>query len=615
MKTISKNEIAAGNAKHLNEFLSDLPGNCRLNKVLTGCGGTTVALENDIPYVICMPFTALIRNKMEWCKNIGIEALPVYQNAGSVDDVANFQGKKIMVTYDSLFKVVEGLGERVNEFKILIDEYHLLVNSGKFRKKAVRTVLKEYKKFKDYVFMTATPTEYDYLPMELQEVPEVIIKWNNIEEVTIEKKMVKQGGLLPYVAALAYKHAFGEEEGNAYFFFNSVDSTLEVIRHLKKLGLKNEMFRLVCSDNENNRAKVKAMLGKDFFIGNPLDDARRINFITSTAFEGCDFFDKVGRTYVVTNGRILHTKYDILTTLPQIIGRIRNSIYRNHVKLIFSPSPENQGMSKEEYSRLVLTEIEKNRETVEIFKSSNLNDNIKELILAGAKENPYLIVENDTLELDETEWCAKMQSYTATYYTYSARNEHDSESLANENLQEKVINHIPHKFYVTPKNIAEENLTLMRLGASKKNFKELAEIYHKHNYSGIFYGSLSDADEERKRFIEATYPIIPEAFIEIGFEKMKKLEFNKRKIHAEIIKRKCISDHEKMRELLPKEKYDIGRSFTYFQGKKDLQQVFDLLGIQQKAKARDFENIFELKEARIPINEKRHGGFTILGYK
>lgn len=43
--------------------LSDLPQNCIFNKVITGCGGTTVALFNDRNYVISVPTTELIINK------------------------------------------------------------------------------------------------------------------------------------------------------------------------------------------------------------------------------------------------------------------------------------------------------------------------------------------------------------------------------------------------------------------------------------------------------------------------------------------------------------------------------------------------------------------------
>ena len=45
--------------------LEDLPHNCIFNKVITGCGGTTVVLQNAEDYVIAVPTTELIINKTD----------------------------------------------------------------------------------------------------------------------------------------------------------------------------------------------------------------------------------------------------------------------------------------------------------------------------------------------------------------------------------------------------------------------------------------------------------------------------------------------------------------------------------------------------------------------
>ena len=43
--------------------MEDLPHNCIFNKLVTGCGGTTVVLRNSEDYVIAVPTTELIINK------------------------------------------------------------------------------------------------------------------------------------------------------------------------------------------------------------------------------------------------------------------------------------------------------------------------------------------------------------------------------------------------------------------------------------------------------------------------------------------------------------------------------------------------------------------------
>jgi len=57
MKTLNINSTNG----YLN--LPDLPHNCIFNKVVTGCGGTTVVLFNDESYIIAVPTTELIVNK------------------------------------------------------------------------------------------------------------------------------------------------------------------------------------------------------------------------------------------------------------------------------------------------------------------------------------------------------------------------------------------------------------------------------------------------------------------------------------------------------------------------------------------------------------------------
>ena len=57
--------------RYIGEFMNDLPENVMLNKVTTGCGMTSVVLENDVKYVLAVPYVALIKNKKQWCKEKG----------------------------------------------------------------------------------------------------------------------------------------------------------------------------------------------------------------------------------------------------------------------------------------------------------------------------------------------------------------------------------------------------------------------------------------------------------------------------------------------------------------------------------------------------------------
>jgi len=46
------------------EFMTELPVNCLFDKGKTGCGGTSVAIENQINTIIAMPYVNVIKNKV-----------------------------------------------------------------------------------------------------------------------------------------------------------------------------------------------------------------------------------------------------------------------------------------------------------------------------------------------------------------------------------------------------------------------------------------------------------------------------------------------------------------------------------------------------------------------
>jgi len=171
---------------YLGEFLEDLPDNCYFNKVLTGCGGTTVALTNNVNYVICVPFISLIQNKLDQVENAfgfygGIKTEDLQDYLANTDVLV----KKILVTYDSLTKLIEYINPE--EYKLLIDEAHKLLDSASFRFKAVKSVMQNYEKFNSYVFMTATPVQDKYQLPELACLPKVEIDWGDIVPVNLSK--------------------------------------------------------------------------------------------------------------------------------------------------------------------------------------------------------------------------------------------------------------------------------------------------------------------------------------------------------------------------------------------------------------------------------------------
>jgi hypothetical protein len=71
----------SANGKYLSDFMDDLPHNSYINKGITGCGGTTLAITNDENYVIAVHSTNIIINKSKQHKNL----CPIYSETTNED--------------------------------------------------------------------------------------------------------------------------------------------------------------------------------------------------------------------------------------------------------------------------------------------------------------------------------------------------------------------------------------------------------------------------------------------------------------------------------------------------------------------------------------------------
>ena len=125
--------------------MEDLPHNCIFNKLVTGCGGTTVVLRNSEDYVIAVPTTELIINKTGRT-DAGSSMLTfdgkeqsILGLFGKFDDarkelvsyLSSSRTKKIMCTYDKLPRLIEYLNP--TSYRLLVDEYHSLLKAYSYR--------------------------------------------------------------------------------------------------------------------------------------------------------------------------------------------------------------------------------------------------------------------------------------------------------------------------------------------------------------------------------------------------------------------------------------------------------------------------------------------------
>lgn len=395
---------------YLGEMIDDLPHNCFFNKVLCGAGGTHLALMNKESYVILSPTTDLIKSK-ENSVHSSKDTLYVYGSMKYEDilDYINSVGKrgkvgKIMCTYHSLPKLLDCFDQSYyseKDYRLLVDEAHMLTEGDDkdFMHNEISYVLGNYERFKSYCFMTATPFPRECFPVQIENIEIVVAKWNpsSIEVAKVRSQHISKN-FNDYVLKIALDHIKGDKDGNAYFFYNSVEEIIKVCKKLIKSNyMKIEDIRIICAST--NSDYIKKSLGKKAEIKDVFDEPHKINFLTSKCFEGCDILDKDGVTYVCADGKKKHTRVEIHTKLAQIVNRIRDSRYKDTVNLLYSKSYIGGAIDKETFLKNSERELEKVRVLVESYNRDY--DNMK--IMFSEEEAKTMLSHNRT-GLDTNEY-------------------------------------------------------------------------------------------------------------------------------------------------------------------------------------------------------------------
>ena len=151
---------------------------------------------------------------------------------------------------------------------------------------------------------------------ELKDIPTFKIDWEDKTEVKVNAVQCKYVGAT--VKKVINDFLEGKVFGNAHFFVNSVEFIATMI---KNCNLTNENTRIIFSkNNETYKHTCQGVTN-----GETTDPVKKINFYTSTCFEGCDLFDTEGKIYIISESSKAQTLMDISTQVRQIVGRIRDT--------------------------------------------------------------------------------------------------------------------------------------------------------------------------------------------------------------------------------------------------------------------------------------------------
>ena len=497
-----------------------------LNKMRSDVGGTFTALTSSINYIVVVPNLSLIDSIMA-DENITCPMLSVRGGVRKyefIEYIEKYKIHKIVVTYDSFLKVAEWLFEQncyLEDYRVLIDEFHNILEQYKFRRKAINNLIKAASKFNYVTYMSATPIKDAFIPDFLKKEQVTIIEWGESKKIQVESV----GTHNPIEVVLNLISRFLSKEGliitniegselivkELFVYVNSVNDIATIC---KSLGVSSKVVKAVCSDDLRNIGVLK---DANLEISKINDPNKQLNFFTSKAFAGANLFSNNGLVIVVSNSDKRHTLIDLQTSLYQIFGRLRENeqyqnVFRHLLIHIYASIKDNHPSWNVKYFKnKAAAKIKKQIDSSKVLISSyelmskEGREEFRDRILAKPYFTDYDEAE-DSFVLSEMMIKFSKYQYDLLYNIYA-------EGIS-------VLSSYPkERFQASGKScILEKNKVEIKL-ATNVNFESLLKDYLKLK-------AMGSAIDLIKKF-EFEYPIFEEAYTQIGIRGISSLKYSR----------------------------------------------------------------------------------------
>lgn len=581
-------------AVYLSEFITELPRGI-FNKGATGVGGTQLALTSPESYIVVVPTIEIIINK----KSQNPHIVEVYGETRYKEFASQIKSRikyKIFTTYDSLPKTVKwlsGLGINAYKTKLLVDEYHKILNDYSYRDKAIDNLLREASKFEYVTYLSATSIKPKFTPKILEALDYTEVKWTT-KEIKLHRKKTNT----PFAAvckiiarykANNYELKIGEHiSKEAYFFVNSVKSIKDIIGNA---GLVQDEVKIICSETDRNRN----VLGEEFDISNVHEPNKPFTFVTSKSFLGVDFYSETGVTYVVSNVSRKNTLLDISTDITQIAGRIRNidNPFKDTIFHIYNTGVYE--LTEDQFKESIEKKINDTNVQINVF-NNKLEDKEKEAFLVRYKldiEDDYSYYNSETnlLEFNELKKLNEEFNYEVIHKIYN-----DGISIRQGYL-DAGFKLVASQEYEKIEDDFLSSATSISYQGMLKQYVEL-----------ISQEELSDNDRHTLAEIDRLDLSIKEAIDTLGVKRIRSLKYVKSKINNELYS-KCNQVTDAITSNLVS-KIQKEEFYSVNDCKALLSNIYNTLKLDKKVKGSDILKYVEGKSVN-----KRIEGVLVKGYK
>lgn len=369
----------------IEQFSEGLPHGI-LNKTKADVGGSYLAINCPTNYIVVCPFKDLC-DSLEADKNNKYNVFKIYGGVEKEDfDLYSKKNKikKIVVTFDSFDKLTTWINPK--DYKLLIDEYHLIISELDYRQDAIESLLNSIKLFDYYTFLSATPIEEEFEISSLKTLPHYIIEWENKFKV---KPIIYNSLNTNKAASLLIDEFYNGLElpdidnkmtrvKELFIFTNSVSDIATI---LKSSDLDTEDVKIICGD----RIRNKKILDK-YSINKVTDPNKKVNFFTKKGFQGVNLFSNNALVVIVSNGKKEQTLVNVSTEFVQIASRLRyNNQYQNCFRhILFHIVSRNNEIESDDEFEQIMKKLQSNAdEWIDLWDKANP----KQKILIEEKTN------------------------------------------------------------------------------------------------------------------------------------------------------------------------------------------------------------------------------------
>ena len=650
---------------------------CIINKQITGCGFTEYCLTSQDNVILCSPRKILLENKAEQHKDTVLYAksgLDTFVNfekdltastkkpdkdpepAASEEEIKDIimtfkesikqyyqectikqKPCKIIVTYDSFRHVRSALEDQIKYFYVVIDEFQSVFTDSKFKSTTEIEFLTQLQGISNLSFVSATPMLDKYLEMldEFKNLPYYELDWETEDPSRVYTPKLNTHScyksVLPAACEVVQKYLDGEfestvimkdgeitnvESKEAVLYVNSVKNICDIIG---RCGLKPENTNVLCSNTDDNEAKIKKAFGytktsykkkygTDISIGKvPLkgESNKMFTICTRTVYLGADFYSDNAKTFIFSDANVDSLTVDITIDLPQILGRQRleENPWKNRAELYYKTLDPDKELSQEDFDALREEKVKKTESLLRVYdvalhedrhnlaeayqivaKTMNYRDNYVAVNTHGGGDlipvfnNLVMINDMRSYEIQQVDYKDRFRVFNAL-----------GEQVRQSNLIQKILQEFEEQQYFTGK------------------MKYLYSIHMDEDVAKQVLDNIYDT-----RYSKYYWTISASRAGTLSYQKG-----NLEKEYQSIINPKDTSyiENEVKQKILSI--FNLRTKYLKSDIKETLRKIYEEANYDKTPKASDLEEYFELRSCQIKNKEtgKKDHGFEIIKIK